>query len=52
VLPPGPDRDILLAKVRQAETALHLEDLLKSSHADPLKSDTTQGWLRGELARG
>ena len=29
-LPPGPDRDELLKKVRQAETAMHLEDWANS----------------------
>jgi hypothetical protein len=29
-LPPGPDQDMLLKKVRQAEAALHLEDWANS----------------------
>ncbi len=29
-LPPGPDRDQLLKKLRQAETAMHLEDWANS----------------------
>jgi hypothetical protein len=31
VLPPGPERDELLKKVRQAETAMHLDDWANSS---------------------
>ena len=34
-LPPGPDRDMLLKKVRQAETALHLEDWVNSPGLQP-----------------
>jgi hypothetical protein len=51
-LPPGPDRDMLLKKVRQAETALHLDGRTNSPEPqpDPLESETTQGWLRSELA--
>jgi hypothetical protein len=30
-LPPGPERDTLLTKVRQAETAMHLEDWANST---------------------
>jgi hypothetical protein len=30
-LPPGPDQDELLKKVRQAETAMHLDDWARSS---------------------
>jgi hypothetical protein len=29
-LPPGPDRDQLLRKLRQAETAIHLDDRANS----------------------
>jgi hypothetical protein len=29
-LPPGPEREALLTKVRQAETAMHLEDWANS----------------------
>ena len=36
-LPPGPDRDMLLKKVRQAETALHLEDWANSPGLQPPK---------------
>jgi hypothetical protein len=36
-LPPGPDRDMLLTKVRQAETALHLEDWASSPELQPPK---------------
>jgi hypothetical protein len=36
-LPPGPDRDMLLTKVRQAETALHLEDWANSPGLQPPK---------------
>jgi len=36
-LPPGPDRDTLLKKVRQAETALHLEDWTNSPGPPPPK---------------
>ena len=36
-LPPGPDRDMLLKKVRQAETALHLEDWVNSPGLQPPK---------------
>jgi hypothetical protein len=34
-LPPGPDRDELLKKVRQAETAMHLEDWANSPGLQP-----------------
>jgi hypothetical protein len=34
-LPPGPDRDMLLEKVQQAETALHLEDWANSPELQP-----------------
>jgi hypothetical protein len=52
-LPPGRDRDTLLKKVRQAETALHLENLTSSSRSqpDPLKPETTHAWLRANLAK-
>jgi hypothetical protein len=36
-LPPGPDRDMLLKKVRQAEMALHLEDWANSPGLQPPK---------------
>jgi hypothetical protein len=36
-LPPGPDRDTLLKKVLQAETALHLEDWANSPGLQPPK---------------
>jgi hypothetical protein len=52
-LPPGPDRNTLLKKVMQAETALHLDNLTtpSGSQPDPLKLETTRGWLRGEPAQ-
>jgi hypothetical protein len=37
MLPPGADRDTLLKKVRQAETALHLEDWANSPGLQPPK---------------
>jgi hypothetical protein len=36
-LPPGPDRDELLKKVRQAETAMHLQDWANSPGLQPPK---------------
>jgi hypothetical protein len=36
-LQPGPDRDELLKKVRQAEIAMHLEDWVSSSGLQPPK---------------
>ena len=36
-LPPGPDRDMLPKKVRQAETALHLEHWVNSPGLQPPK---------------
>ena len=36
-LPPGPDRDELLRKVRYAETAMHLEDWANSPGLQPPK---------------
>jgi hypothetical protein len=36
-LPPGPDRDELLKKVRRAETAMHLEDWASSPGLQPPK---------------
>jgi hypothetical protein len=36
-LPPGPDRDELLKKVRQAETAMHLADWANSPELQPPK---------------
>ena len=36
-LPPGPNRDMLLKKMRQAETALHLEDWANSPGLQPPK---------------
>jgi hypothetical protein len=35
VLPPGPERDELLKKVRQAETAMHLDDWANSPELQP-----------------
>jgi hypothetical protein len=34
-LPPGTDREALLKKVRQAETAMHLNDLANSAALQP-----------------
>ncbi len=34
---PGPDRDTLLKKVRQAETAMHLDDWVNSPGLQPPK---------------
>ena len=34
-LPPGPERDELLKKARQAEVACHLEDWVNSSGLQP-----------------
>jgi hypothetical protein len=36
-LPPGPEREALLKKVRQADTALHLEDWANSPGLQPPK---------------
>jgi hypothetical protein len=36
-LPPGPERDQLLQKVRQADTAAHLEDWANSAGLQPPK---------------
>ena len=36
-LPPGPDREELLKKVRQAETAMHLDDWATSPGLQPPK---------------
>jgi hypothetical protein len=36
-LPPGPERDQLLKKVRQAETAMHLDDWANSPELQPPK---------------
>jgi hypothetical protein len=36
-MPPGPERDELLKKVRQAETFAHLEDWLNSPGLQPPK---------------
>ena len=36
-LPPGPERDALLKKVRQAETAMHLDDWANSPELQPPK---------------
>jgi hypothetical protein len=36
-LPPGPGRDMLLKKVRQAETAMHLEDWARPTELQPPK---------------
>ena len=36
-LPPGPEQDQLLKKVRQAETAMHLEDWANSPGLQPPK---------------
>jgi hypothetical protein len=36
-LPPGPERDELLKKVRQAETAMHLDDWANSPGLQPPK---------------
>ena len=36
-LPPGPDREMLLKKVRYVETALHLEDRANSPGLRPPK---------------
>jgi hypothetical protein len=35
MLPPGPERDALLKKVRQADTASHLEDWANSPGLQP-----------------
>jgi hypothetical protein len=34
-MPPGPDRDELLKKLRQAETAMHLDDWANSPGLSP-----------------
>jgi hypothetical protein len=36
-LPPGPERDQLLKKVRQAEVAMHLDDWANSPELQPPK---------------
>jgi hypothetical protein len=36
-LPPGPERDELLRKVRQADTALHIEEWANSPGLQPPK---------------
>jgi hypothetical protein len=36
-LPPGPEREELLKKVRQAETAMHLDDWANSPGLQPPK---------------
>jgi hypothetical protein len=36
-LPPGPERDGLLKKIRQAETAMHLDDWVNSTASQPPK---------------
>jgi hypothetical protein len=36
-LPPGPERNELLKKVRQAETAMHLDDWVNSPELQPPK---------------
>jgi hypothetical protein len=36
-LPPGPERDELLKKIRQAETAMHLDDWANSPGLQPPK---------------
>jgi hypothetical protein len=36
-LPPGPERDELLKKVRQAETAMHLDEWANSPELQPPK---------------
>lgn len=36
-LPPGPERDELLKKVRQAEVAMHLDDWANSPELQPPK---------------
>jgi hypothetical protein len=36
-LPPGPDREMLLKKVQQAETAMHLESWAKPQGLQPPK---------------
>ena len=42
-LPPGPDREMLLKKVRQAETALHLENWTSSTELQPRRKDAGGG---------
>jgi hypothetical protein len=37
MLPPGPERDMLLKKVKQAETAMHLDKLANSPELQPPK---------------
>ena len=36
-LPPGPNREALLKKVKQAETAMHLNDLAGSPGLQPVE---------------
>ena len=36
-LPPGPDRDILIRKTRQAETGSHMSEWLRSPELQPPK---------------
>ena len=36
-LPPGPDRDILIRKARQAETGSHMSEWLRSPELQPPK---------------
>jgi hypothetical protein len=37
LLPPGPERELSLRKIRQAETASHLNDWASSQAAQPLE---------------
>jgi hypothetical protein len=37
LLPPGPEREISLRKIRQAETASHLSDWARSQTSPPLE---------------
>jgi hypothetical protein len=38
ILPPGPDREMLLKKARQAEAAMHLNDWASAPELKPLKA--------------
>jgi hypothetical protein len=38
LLPPGTERELLLRRIRQAETAAHIDDLLSSPELKPLLS--------------
>jgi hypothetical protein len=47
---PGPERDIILRKLRQCETGLHMTEWLRSPELRPPTTSWTRGFVRNQGA--